>query len=197
MIGIYYIRHPCGVFYIGRTSNFRQRRNNHISNLRRNIHDASLLQEAYNAQPELEWEFIQTLSVEDSVKLEMLHIKMHSGNPNLANQLGNGYTLSEDHRAAITKAQTGTKQSQVTRARRSESMKLVPRTAEWEERRLNALRSTDKLKAPRPDRRKAISVDGKIYHGVQTTADTFKIDPSTVLARIKSTDVKFANWFFV
>lgn len=58
MIGAYMIKHPSGIFYIGQTVNYITRQRNHLSQLNRNIHHATLLQNAYNQNPIIEWEFL-------------------------------------------------------------------------------------------------------------------------------------------
>lgn len=57
MIGTYMIKHPSGIFYIGQTVNYITRQRNHLSQLNRNTHHATLLQDAYNLNPNIEWEF--------------------------------------------------------------------------------------------------------------------------------------------
>lgn len=79
-------------FYIGSTNNFRRRRNEHLSDLRRNIHDSKHLQNSFNKHGIKTFEFLILEEVPlnlDLVEIEQCYLDVYK--PYLKE---NGYNMS-------------------------------------------------------------------------------------------------------
>lgn len=106
MKGIYIIKNKINnKFYIGSCKDFRKRKNNHLSNLRRNKHHCQKLQRAFNKYGEDNFEFklIEELT-ENTLLREQYWINLLNPNYNCAKLVGghNRKATSEETKAKIS-----------------------------------------------------------------------------------------------
>jgi hypothetical protein len=194
MIGVYFIRHPTGPFYVGQTKQFGTRRSQHRRKLEQGIHPAEKLQTAFTANPTLEWEFIPTTDVAEAQALEDYHLTIGIDDPNCANKYGNGGVNPR------VDGHTGITQSRETVEKRAAKLRGSTMT---DQARLNISsghRESDKVKAhmarlQEAGKRKVV-VDGVVYDSVKTTADAYSIHSATVLQRINSNSDRFSSWTY-
>lgn len=177
---VYIIRHPpTGVFYIGSTSNRIRRKWEHMSKLRRGVHDNELLMYAYNFDRELSWEYIEASSREEAHALEQAMIKEHYGLPLLANRVG-AQVRTEEMRKTYALNRKGKVFSVEQKKALSDMRKGVPKNPEWIDKITNS-------------RRIKVSIDGTVYRSVKEAAVANDLHSQTVLNRIK--DSRFPEWF--
>lgn len=109
-------------FYIGQTVNFRQRRNLHVSQLNRNIHDNQHLQNAWNKHGSKYFVFkvLEYCDIDYLDEREQYYIDMHINKGmcyNISKSVISpmrGISHSIETRLKISKANTGKKHSQET-----------------------------------------------------------------------------------
>lgn len=187
MAWMYIITHPSsGVFYIGSATCHLSRRDEHNSRLRNNVHHCKKLQDAYNANSDLVWEFQETETREEAYALEKSRIAQHAGDPGLLNMQYNGYkpVISEKARAATSASKLGTPLSDIHRKRISQGMLRGGQSPE------TVQRLADKLK-------KDICVEGVVYKGYADVAQKYNVNMSTVLRRLKSANPLYSGWFHI
>ncbi len=117
--GLYVIH--CGrCFYIGRTKNFRQREQQHLSDLRCGRHCNVRLQRAYNKHGEDSFRFVaaKKCAHEEAVELESQLLAASQECDRCANlriEQGNTFTFSEETRRKMSEKQKGRKHSPETK----------------------------------------------------------------------------------
>ena len=201
MIGTYMIKHPSGIFYIGQTVNYITRQRNHISQLNRNTHHATLLQDAYNLNPNIEWEFFNTTDGIEAIALEDYYIRVNIGNPNMANKVGNEYSFSDEHRKNISLAGLGRTQSDEHRAKTSDHFKTVERTADWCSAISDSMKNSDAMKANMQRihiaARRKVTDGVNVYASLKDAATAHGIHSASAIERIRSTSIRFIDWAYV
>lgn len=115
--GIYKIHNKVtSDFYIGSATSFYNRKAVHLSLLRRNIHDNSHLQRAWNKYGEENFEFIliSKCPQEYLLKLEQWFVDSLKPSYNIRTTVNSNYglTFSEEHKKNLSKALKGKKRTQ-------------------------------------------------------------------------------------
>lgn len=121
--GVYEIRSPSGKRYIGSAKHLNARKNQHFSQLRRNVHTNKILQNAWNRYGEDNMIFscLIICTVKDLLFYEQLLFDKLTPEYNVLKLAGNnlGYRHSIEQRQKWSKNRRGLKQSAETKKRRS------------------------------------------------------------------------------
>lgn len=195
---VYIITHPhTGVFYIGQSGNFSNRRLSHLKMLRGNSHHASLLQEAWNIEQHLTWEQIPCETVEQAVALERDMIVARKENPLLANsRMAREFTPEARQNMAI-----GIKQSWTPERKKQRSIKMtgsVHTAATIEKMRASAKGFSEGVNRKAAEKRRIqIEIDGTVYRTAQIAARETGWDIVTVLKRARSEKPEWRSWKIV
>lgn len=169
-----------------------------IYELTRGAHYSPKLQMAFNNCPTLDWEFYPSATNELAAKMEWDYITANAGNPNMANQRGNGYTLTPENAEKLRASNLGRTHTAETIKLRVDKLRGRPCPPERGINISRAHKNSDGVKANmirlHEEAKRQVEVDGVVYESVKPTAATFGISSATVLQRIKSSSDKFSNW---
>lgn len=221
-VGTYIIRHPStGVFYIGSTSNYAHRKAQHTYLLRRGQHHAPLLQQAWEMNPEITWEFTPFESQVSAEQHEQQLLIQNFGSLLMANVSLNARgqsTLSDETRNKISAANTGRVQSEETIRKRFASRKGYTHSDETRRKMSEALTGKPISDAAKQKMREAklgkkpspltiaatrekmgikISIDGIVYGSIREASKALHISFSTIKKRITSDSSEFTTWFYL
>lgn len=181
MIGVYTITHPkSGLFYIGSTGNYLQRKWHHENRLRHNIHRNHKLQIAFNQDPCLTWDFNECSTVEEARLLERQLIQGNAHSMDIANhQFVCGH--SEETKLKMSKALIGTVHSDATREKMSVTRTGQTKTQEWHNQIMESVR-------------KKVSINGVEYESMTEASRQLGVPLHVVRYRLKSDSNKYAGW---
>lgn len=137
--GIYAIKNKMNnKMYIGQSVNVNKRKSYHLWLLRNNSHFNPKLQNAFNKYGEENFEFVilEKCNKEELDDKEIEYINRYNTTNNGYNiceggEGSLGRTLSEETKQKISNANTGRKQDEVAKKRKSEAMKELWKTAEY------------------------------------------------------------------
>ena len=137
--GIYAIKNKINnKMYIGKSVNVHKRKSYHFWLLRSNNHFNPKLQSAFNKYGEENFEFVilEKCNKDELDDKEIKYINRYNTTNNGYNiceggKGGLGRTLSEETKQKISNANTGRKQDEVAKKRKSEAMKELWKTAEF------------------------------------------------------------------
>lgn len=183
--GVYIFRHPSGLYYIGSTGNFNNRRWEHESLFRHGKHHLTKLQNILKDPSELTWEYFPTACRDSAYELELAKIQACSSDSNMLNQQGNGWTpnFTFEHRSAAGKAKKGIKLSDEHKANISAGLKRVGFKTD-----------PSVIAMAHEARRIPITVDGVNYVSFQDAADAFGLCINTVRNRVNSDKERWSGW---
>ena len=182
-IGAYIIQHPSGLFYIGSATDLIKRRDEHKSRLRNNGHHVKRLQDAYNANNELVWEYHYTATREEAFQKEKELIQLQKGDPGILNYVYTDWkpVVSQAARNKSTELRTGVPLTTQHRKNISHGLKNNP------------LAVAGRIRAAEKNRR-TIKVCGKEYRGAAEVAKEYGVNKTTVARRCRSKDPRFKDW---
>ena len=198
-----------------------ERRKNHFSDLRNGKHCNKRLQEAFNQSPNFEFIGVPTDNREQAYEFEQVLISEHAGNPLLLNVVldvnegvPRGWNHSEETKELLRQQKLGTKLSEETRQKMSESRMGnknslgYKHTEETLQKRSESLKghavseeTREKMRQTQLGRkahensihRQPIVANGIEYSSISEAAQAFGIQTGTVHNRLKSAN--FANWY--
>lgn len=175
--GAYAIHHPpTGKAYVGSTGDLYQRKKQHESMLRNGTHPNRPLQEAFDANPTIEFEFLLTsFSKEEAVKAEQLALNNHLSSGCLFN-------LSADAELAGK----GVPRSAET-IEKLRQQKLGKKLSEEHRQKLAVI-----LKKTNANRAHMVSIDGVVYESQKAAIAALGVPKSTFARRLDSD--KFPTW---
>lgn len=194
MIGAYIAKHPSGVFYVGQTGNIVNRKRQHLRELELGTHHSAKLQEAFNSDSRLEWEFIETTDKAEAIALEDYYLKINSNNPLICNNYGVTFINPR------VDGYTGVKQSEATVAKRAASLRGLKRSEQsirnLSESHLNSDKCKRHMDHLHETAKRGVIVDDVIYPSVKDTAQAYNIHSATVIQRINSKTERFSGWIY-
>lgn len=181
--GVYHLSNSeTGERYIG-SGVLQTRRIQHFSDLRNNRHCNSLLQAAYNRNPNFEFKIIARCDKETALNLEQIALTETQGDPESLNMCkvsrGQSYEMNDE---------------EIEKCR----LRMLGNTY-----RLGAVLSTEhrakvatNFQNLSVERSKPVNVDGQRFNSLNHAARELNISKTTVLNRIESSKEKFAHWTF-
>lgn len=202
-IGVYFIRHASGLFYIGSTGNISMRKSGHKHDLMRGRHKNAKLQQAFLTNPNIIFEFYPTTTREEAYALEDEWIRNSWGNPLLANlvpyarlqpgmapqevidrlrAVNRGKVVSKETRNKISTANKGMVRQDSTKVLMSSQRRGVSKSPDW----------SDKIAEAK---RIKVVVDGVEYPSATAVTLVYGCSIPTVMNRCRSE--KFPNWKIV
>jgi group I intron endonuclease len=121
----------CDYFYYGQSLNFRNRRKEHLSYLRRGIHDNRILQNVFNKYGEPEIDLIEVCNEYDLCHVEQKYITDNYGNKFCCNidPTATGSRLSQSTKDKISAHRKGSKLSIEHKKAISEGLKFAYKTS--------------------------------------------------------------------
>lgn len=181
--GVYILKHPTGIFYIGSTGWFENRRDEHNSRLRNNGHHNPVLQEAYNSNSVVEYEFFSTANREAAYTLEKQMILANASKPELLNREHNGFipVISEQARIRSTQLRTGVSLTSIHREKIAKGLTGKTRS-------LEAISKTALANGT------PVLIDDVVYSSACAAARILGVVQGTVNNRVKSTDPRWVGW---
>lgn len=181
MIGTYIIRHPStGVFYIGSTGNFKQRKIMHSCRLKTGVHSNKKLQESYNLDPVIEWEFTPLPELQVARATEERLIRDNANNDLITNVVFvRGHT--QESKDLMSAVKIGGVHTVETKEKMSSARLGASKDPDWVERIATKVR-------------KRVVVDGVEYDSLTSTATAYGISLQLVAYRINSISPKYAGW---
>lgn len=212
-VGVMYVitHEPTGHFYVGSSSNFANRKGQHLWSLKSGSHHNKRLQELYDKNPQLTFDTTPCESRERAYDLEQAAITANKDNPLLLNfcidvrSPMKGLKFSDDHRLKISEtnkgrvldgewraklaaAKMGKTQSEETRLKKSLATKGRP------------LAETHRLAAAEASRLacgKPVSIQGVVYPTLISASMAIGMEKRSVVRRLVSEDPKYQDWFYV
>lgn len=215
------------MIYIGQSINLRKRKNAHFNALRKNSHENSKLQKAFDAHGEESFEY-EVLVDDDSLtsdeldKLEEFYIRIFNAmdryvgyNLCIGGKGSRGWKATEEQRLRRSSQVIGEsnpfygkKVSPENRKKMTEGVRRVTQTKEYREKMSEAMKgrtftkehSENKSNAQRGGKNpvaRKASVEGIVYDTIQEVADKYGLRHNTTRARIKSKSERFKDWFYI
>ncbi len=177
-VGVYLIFHlESQKAYVGSHSDLFNRRCEHLSQLRRNIHPVKKLQELFNIDDKIIIYFMPTNTREEAYDIEQHMLdKFHT--------LDNKYILNTSPTARTT---LGSIRSPESRERYRLSKLGIPKSPEHAAK----IRERNMLKAKR------ISIDGVEYESIHDASRKTGLHRPTIKKRLLSDDIKFSTYKYV
>lgn len=181
--GVYVIRHPSGIFYIGSARDLIKRRDEHNSRLRNNGHHCARLQEAYNVDDRLEWEYHYIDDRDEAYAFEKELIQQNANNAGLLNLVFNGYRCHSWEMANAASA---------------DLRRGVPLTDEHRQKisvGLAKANITPEVRASwHVNKKKPVVINGVYYPGGKDAGIALGVDNVTLLRRCRSNNPKWVDW---
>lgn len=126
--GAYILTHvDTGIFYVGSTGDFVSRKGDHYHLLRHDKHHSRILQQVYNDNQNISFQFFPTETREDAYDLEQKLLDDNSRNNRMSNIAINsrlatkGLYMSPEQKAKISTAGLGRKHTEETKQKISEA----------------------------------------------------------------------------
>lgn len=187
--GAYKLVHvKTGMFYIGSSANFYERRVNHITQLRRNEHYCKKLQELYREDPHFTFEFFLAGRDEKAIVLAVDAEQM------LLDEYKDSKLLLNESSGASLAARNKTPES---RKKVSEFMKAFKGTPEFKAEQAEKAKGYWKDPEYRKKKSRRILIDGVIYASIKEASETLKIHPFTIGHRLKNKKKAFDHYQYL
>jgi hypothetical protein len=201
--GAYVLLHPAsGCMYVGSTAKIAKRQNEHVSRLKRGMHEIPELQKLYDQSPEISWHLHPTENRKAAYAMEQELVNRLLPTGALLNKIETirlpgplvpkirkaSAPRTEEHKTRLAQARTGLELSPQWRQRISEAGKRVVLSEDAKARVLAARRQhTLDIQVP-------VAIDGTTYPSTQHAAEVLGLPYQKVFYRTRSKLPKWAGY---